>query len=133
MDVAKRKLEEVTKMPSSPSLTPTPPPPEARGSLGTTSLGTTVKNLARLQRWRRRAQRGAEACEITGFLPLHAVTANGLTDMFDWLVDLPGLNMDKFQPHRASYNGLNSLTRVARGKYSLKRSLTSTGPPDVQM
>ena len=122
--------EEVTKMPSSPSLTPTPPPPEARGSLGTTSLGTTVKNLARLQRWRRRAQRGAEACEMTGFLPLHAVTANGLTDMFDWLVDLPGLNMDKFQPHRASYNGLNSLTRVARGKCSLKRSLTSTGPPD---
>ena len=38
---------------------------------------------------------------MTGFLPLHAVTANGLTDMFDWLVDLPGLNMDKFQPHRA--------------------------------
>jgi hypothetical protein len=26
-----------------------------------------------------------DACEITGFLPLHAVTANGLKAMYEWL------------------------------------------------
>ena len=29
----------------------------------------------------------AMRCNISGFLPLHAVTANRLTDMYNWLTD----------------------------------------------
>ena len=31
------------------------------------------------------------ACQITGFMPIHAVVANGLTSTYDWMCDLPGL------------------------------------------
>ena len=71
------------------------------------SLGVgAAANLARMaSAWRLRAKRtGAQACIQTGFSPLHAVTANGLTDMFDWLVELPGLNHDKFMLYRANLN-----------------------------
>ena len=33
----------------------------------------------------------AHACSLTGFLPLHAVVANGRRAMYDFLVELPGL------------------------------------------
>ena len=32
----------------------------------------------------------AVRCNISGFLPLHAVTANRLTDMYNWLTDRRG-------------------------------------------
>ena len=50
------------------------------------SLGVgAAANLARMaSAWRLRAKRtGAQACIQTGFSPLHAVTANGLTDKFE--------------------------------------------------
>jgi len=31
------------------------------------------------------------ACERTGFMPIHAVVANGLTETYDWLAELPGM------------------------------------------
>ena len=52
------------------------------------------------------------------------MTANGLTDMFDWLVELPGLNHDKFMLYRAN---LNCLTYRP---VNWKRTKDSTGPKD---
>ena len=35
-----------------------------------------------------------DRCQLTGFLPLHAVVANGHTKMYDFLCDLPGCGVD---------------------------------------
>ena len=35
-----------------------------------------------------------ERCLLTGFLPLHAVVANGHTSMYDFLCDLPRTGVD---------------------------------------
>mmetsp|Transcript_32616 Transcript_32616/g.74806 ORF Transcript_32616/g.74806 Transcript_32616/m.74806 type:complete len:228 (-) Transcript_32616:1471-2154(-) len=52
-------------------------------------------------------------CTITGFLPIHAVTASGVTSMYDFLLDLPGLPAQK----RANSN---QRTLVIKGKDNLE-------------
>ena len=49
------------------------------------------------------------ACKLTGLLPLHVAVANSLTNMFNFLVDLPGFSIEyddmravptrRLQPH----------------------------------
>ena len=48
---------------------------------------------------------GLSACRRTGMLPLHVAVANGLRDMYDFLISLP--NMDECLPralHEPSVN-----------------------------
>ena len=47
-------------------------------------------------------------CQLTGFLPLHAVVANGHTAMYDFLCDLPGTGIDDGM--RANETKTNGLT-----------------------
>ena len=70
------------------------------------------------------------ACKITGFLPLHAAAANGMTDMFDYLIgrdgrlldDTPPLpeerradrNLKTSQGERMSWSGLSALQLAAK-------------------
>ena len=35
-----------------------------------------------------------QACKITGYMPLHSVTANGMRDMYNFLSDLPGCSYE---------------------------------------
>jgi hypothetical protein len=73
----------------------------------------------------------AFACRITGFLPLHAAAANGMADMFDYLIgkpsqrildDVPALpeerradrNIKTVQSDKVEWAGLSPLQLVAK-------------------
>ena len=73
----------------------------------------------------------SEFCELTGFLPLHAVVANGHRAMYDFLCELPGAGLDdrlRAQPGRASA-GTCMLAECAREYTASARNPTPPWEP----
>eukprot|EP00966_Prymnesium_polylepis_P030959 720306-Prymnesium_polylepis.1 len=62
-----------------------------------------------------------QACKTTGFLPVHAVTANGLRDMYDFVTELPRL------PHLEHARASRKL-KSAAGDESLELGLGELEP-----
>ena len=66
------------------------------------------------------------ACKLSGFLPLHVCIANGLTHMYDFLLDFKGLPLEtqiKLHPFRADPNALS-----ARGEHHITTPSVVSAP-----
>ena len=69
------------------------------------TLATTSRSLFSLNNSER------HSCHLSGFLPLHTCIANGLTSMYDFLIDFKGLPLEvqmKLHPFRADPNALTA-------------------------
>ena len=51
-----------------------------------------------------------QACRTTGFMPIHVAVANSLTNMVNFVIDLPGLTLE-FDDLRAKPHSLTQLGR----------------------
>ncbi len=70
------------------------------------------------------------ACKLTGFLPVHVAVANGLTAMYNMLIDLPGMPIE-FDDLRASDM---TLSLVGKNKdYGVLSPLQVPTPPPTHL